>query len=274
MASAPRFAASSKPRKTTMSDKDQPVTEDELNAYVDGELPADRVGAVEGWIATHPEDAARIAAWRAQAEAIRARYGAVASEPVPARFDLDKLARGTRSWRAVAAAAVIVAFLAGGVVGWMAHGASAAAPSRFDVFTTQALDAHKIYVVEVRHPVEVTGAERPHLVQWLSKRLDYELRVPDLEASGLKLVGGRLLPGPFGPAAFCMYEGASGERFTIYYARTDAPQTALRYRAGERFAALYWVEHGLAYVVSGPLDRERLQTVAQAAYDQIDKGGR
>ena len=116
------------------------------------------------------------------------------------------------------------------------------------------------------------GAERPHLVYWLSKRLDYQLLMPDLEASGLKLVGGRLLPGPFGPAAFCMYEGASGERFTIYYARTDAPQTALRYRAGERFAAFFWVENGLAYVVSGPGDRERLLKVAQAAYDQIDKG--
>src|SRR5262249_33122300 len=86
--------------------------------------------------------------------------------------------------------------LAGGVVGWMAHGASAAAPSRFDTFTAQALDAHRVYVVEVRHPVEVTGGERPHLVQWLSKRLDYELRIPELEPSGLKLVGGRLLPGP------------------------------------------------------------------------------
>jgi len=35
---------------------------------------------------------------------------------------------------------------------------------------------------------------------------------------------------------------------------------------------VYWVEHGLAYVVSGPADRERLLNVAQAAYDQIDKG--
>ena len=254
-----------------MSDRDSPVTEDELHAYVDGELPADRRGAVEAWLASHPEDAARVAAWRAQADAIRARYSAVASEPVSARFDLDRLARGARSWRAVAAAAVFAAFLAGGVVGWMAHGASAAAPSRFDILTAQALDAHKTYVVEVRHPVEVTGAERPHLVQWLSKRLDYELRVPDLEGSGLKLVGGRLLPGPFGPAAFCMYEGPSGERFTIYYARTDSPQTAMRYREGDRFAAIYWVEGGLAHVVAGPLDRERLQNVAQAAYDQIDK---
>ncbi len=255
-----------------MIDRDSPLTEDELHAYIDGELPADRCGAVEAWLAAHPEDAARVAQWRAQADAIRMRYGAVALEPVSARFDLDALARGGRSWYAVAAAAAVVAFLAGGVVGWMAHGASAAAPSRFDIFTSQALDAHRVYVVEVRHPVEVTGAERPHLVQWLSKRLDYGLRIPDLDQSGLKLVGGRLLPGPFGPAAFCMYEGASGERFTIYYARTDSPQTAMRYRAGERFAAFYWVEHGLAYVVSGPNDRDRLLNVAQAAYDQIDKG--
>jgi anti-sigma factor RsiW len=254
-----------------MIDRDSPVTEDELHAFVDGEIPADRRGAVEAWLASHPEDAARVAHWQAQADAIRTRYGAVASEPVAARFDVDKLARDARSWRAVAAAAVIAAFLAGGVVGWMAHGASAAAPSRFDIFTTQALDAHRVYVVEVRHPVEVTGAERPHLVQWLSRRLDYELRIPDLEPSGLKLVGGRLLPGPFGPAAFCMYEGPSGERFTIYYARTDSPQTAMRYRAGERFAALYWVDRGLGYVVSGPPERERLLAVAQAAYDQIEK---
>ena len=254
-----------------MIDRDSPVTEHELHAYVDGEIPADRRNAVEAWLGSHPEHAARVAHWRAQADAIRARYDAIASEPAPARFDLDKITRASRPWRAVAAAAVVAAFLIGGVVGWMAHGASAAAPSRFDVFTAEALGAHKVYVVEVRHPVEVSGSERPHLVQWLSKRLDYELRIPDLERAGLKLVGGRLLPGPFGPAAFCMYEGASGERFTIYYARTDSPQTAMRYRAGDGFAALYWVENGLAYVVSGPPERERLANVAQATYDQIDK---
>jgi anti-sigma factor RsiW len=255
-----------------MTNRDSPVTQDELHAYVDGEIPADRRGAVEAWLAGHPDDAARVAEWGAQADAIRARYGAIAAEPVSARFDLDQLNRGARSWRGIAAAAVLVAFLGGGVVGWMAHGASAAAPSRFDIITAQALDAHKVYVVEVRHPVEVTGAERPHLVQWLSKRLDYELRVPQLEASGLRLVGGRLLPGPFGPAAFFMYEGPSGERFTIYYARTDTPQTAMRYRAADRLAAFYWVDQGVAYVVSGSADRERLLQVAQAAYDQIDKG--
>jgi anti-sigma factor RsiW len=254
-----------------MTDRDAPISQDDLHAYVDGELAPARRAAVDAWLANHPDDAARVAEWRAHAEAIRARYGAMATEPVPTRLDVGKLAASMRSWRAIAAAGVIVAFLAGGIVGWMARGAAASAPNRFDLFTSQALEAHRIYVVEVRHPVEVTGAERPHLVQWLSKRLDYELRIPDLEGAGLKLVGGRLLPGPFGPAAFCMFEGPSGERFTVYYARTDSPPSAMRFRAADRYAALYWVEKGLAYVVSGPLDRERLEIVAQAAYEQIDR---
>ena len=55
----------------------------------------------------------------------------------------------------------------------MARGASAAAPSGFEMFTTDALDAYKLYAVEVRHPVEVPGDQRAHLVEWLSKRLGY-----------------------------------------------------------------------------------------------------
>ena len=47
-----------------MNDRDQIVTEDELNAYVDDELPADRRSAVEAWLLTHPDDAVRVAAWR------------------------------------------------------------------------------------------------------------------------------------------------------------------------------------------------------------------
>jgi anti-sigma factor RsiW len=45
----------------------------------------------------------------------------------------------------------------------------------------------------------------------------------------------------------------------------------MRFRAAEPFAAVYWIERGLAYVVSGLPERERLLRVAQAAYDQIDK---
>src|SRR5262249_42323549 len=66
-ANAPRFAVSNKSRKKTMIDRDSPVTENELHAYVDDEIAADRRGAVEAWLASHPEDAARVAQWRARA---------------------------------------------------------------------------------------------------------------------------------------------------------------------------------------------------------------
>jgi anti-sigma factor RsiW len=253
-----------------MMDNNSPVTEDELNAYVDGELPADRRGAVEAWLAGHPDDAARVAAWRVQIEAVRERYGPTVDEPVPERLKLERLTGRGRSWAAIAAAATIVAFLLGGAAGWLARGASAAAPSGFDLFTAEALDAYKLYVVEVRHPVEVPGAERAHLVQWLSKRVGYEIRAPNLEPMGLKLVGGRLLPGPTGASAFFMYEGGSGERFTLYCAHGNDAQTQMRYRGGEQTAAFYWADRDLIYVMSGPSQRDKLQQVARAAYDQLD----
>ena len=49
--------------------------------------------AVEAWLASHPDDAARVAEWRAQAQAVRARYLGIADEPVPGRFDLSRLDR-------------------------------------------------------------------------------------------------------------------------------------------------------------------------------------
>src|SRR5436190_11937444 len=195
-----------------MTDPRIPVTEDELHAYLDNELPAERRGDVEAWLAAHPDDAERVQSWRAMAEMLHARYDSVAQEPVPARLELERLERRPRQWLYGAAAAVLVAFVAGGTAGWVAHGA-ANAPSVFQSFTADALDAHRLYVVEVRHPVEVPGTERAHLQQWLTKRCGWDVRAPELGTTGLKLVGGRLLPGPTGPASFLMYEGASGERF-------------------------------------------------------------
>jgi anti-sigma factor RsiW len=143
-----------------MVHRDSPVTEDELHVYVDGELPADRLAAVEAWLASHPEDAARIADWRVQAEAIRSRYSGLAKEPVPQRLALDRITRSGRVWTAMAVAASVCAFIVGGVAGWMVRGTTVPATttaSVFEQFTNEALQAHNLYVGEVRHPVEVPG---------------------------------------------------------------------------------------------------------------------
>ena len=253
-----------------MVDHNTTVTEDELHVYVDGELAADRRQAVEMWLSSHSDDAARVAAWRAQADAIRARYGGVIHEPIPDRLTLGKIVRNRRSWGAVAAAGALVAFVIGGAAGWLARGASASAPTTAELFASDAIEAHKLYIGEVRHPIEVR-AEEDHLLPWLSRRVGTTLRAPDLGAFDLKLLGGRLLPGVSGPAALFMYEGASGERFTIYCSRLNASRTAFRYDAEESFGAVHWIEGSYGWVVSGPKDKDKLKAVASAAYEQLEK---
>jgi anti-sigma factor RsiW len=256
-----------------MTEPNIPVTEDELHAFVDNELPAERRADVEAWLATHPDDAARVQSWRTMAELLHARYDQVADEAVPKRLEIERLVQPPRSWLYGAIAATLVAFIAGSSIGWLAHGVSAS-PSAFQNFTVDALDAHRLYVVEVRHPVEVAGNERAHLQQWLSKRVGYEIKAPDLDASGLKLVGGRLLPGPEAPAAFFMYESPSGERYTLYTSRAARIDTTqMRYAAQDKDGAMFWADKGVGYVVSGPTDKDRLNQVARQVYDQTEKMG-
>jgi len=123
--------------------------------------------------------------------------------------------------------------------------------------------------------VVVSAAEADHLVQWLSKRVGYPLRAPNLEGMGLTLVGGRLLPGKNGAAAaFFMYENTSGDRITLYCAYAKTPATAMHYNAAEKASAVYWAENNVAYIVSGAAERKQLWKVARAAYEQIEPAGK
>ena len=255
-----------------MTDPRIPVTEDELHAYVDNELPAERRGDVEAWLATHPDCAERVRAWRDMAEALHARYDQIADEAVPKRLEIERLVARPRKWIYGAIAATLAAFICGGGAGWLARGVTAT-PTAIESLALDALDAHRLYVVEVRHPVEVPGSERAHLQTWLSKRCGWSVRAPLLDGTGLKLVGGRLLPGPSGPASFLMYESASGERYTLYTSRSKTGTAQMRYTAAENSGAMYWSEDDVGYVLTGPTDKERLNQVARLVYDQTEKGG-
>src|ERR1700709_1356046 len=100
-----------------MTDRHIPVTEDELHAYVDNELPAERRGDVEAWLSTHPEDAERVQSWRAMAGMLPARYDGVIDEAIPKRLEIERLVQQPRRWLYGAVAAALVAFIAGGSAG-------------------------------------------------------------------------------------------------------------------------------------------------------------
>jgi anti-sigma factor RsiW len=247
-----------------------PISESDVQAYVDGRLAPARVAEVEAWLAERPEEAARAAALRQDRDALRAAYGPIADDPLPSRLAAEFARRGAPAWRRVAAALLI--FLLGGAVGWAAgYFGHPNAPERRDV-VREAIGAHRVFIPEVRHPVEVGAAEEAHLVAWLSKKLGHPLKAPDLSAHGFRLVGGRLLSANGRPAALFMYENRSGLRITIHcVAEPGEGETAFRYREIDGVAAFYWIDEKLAYAVIGKLQRDKLLEIARATYAALEK---
>ena len=267
-----------------------PPTDDELHARVDGQLAPDRHGVVEDANARDPAVAAKIASWHTQRDALHRLHGELLDVPVPDTLTavLDRsqprhAQRGAWMHRGGLAAGLLVAFAAGwlGNAQWSAPrgGAQqqlARAPALRE-FVHDASVAHAVYSPEKRHPVEVTAAEQQHLVQWLSRRLDRPLKVPDLSAQGYTLVGGRLLPGETGARAQFMFEDAAGERVTLYIGTLDANaagataarETAFRFASEGPVPSFYWVDQGFGYAIAGKLPRDVLLKLATLAYRDL-----
>ena len=253
-----------------------PITEADLQAYVDGRLPDARRVAVEEWLAARPEEAERLADYRRLSDGIRASYGAVLAEPVPERLRLS-VRPPRRLWRhAIAAAWLVFGIAVGAAAGWQLHGSRPAARPLADagaVMAHRAAIAHATYSPEVRHPVEVGADQEAHLVAWLSKRLGTPLRAPKLESVGYNLVGGRLLPGETGPVAHFMYQCNQGTRVTLYV-RTEAvsnQETAFRYAEEGKVRVFYWIDRKLGYALSSAdISKDDLFKVANAVYQQLN----
>src|SRR5438128_9215457 len=90
-----------------------PVAEEELHAYMDGQLAHERRGAVEQWLAAHPQDSARVAAYRLLAEQWRAAYAYLLAEPIPQDMlrALQTVSRPRRRLAVAIAAGVILGAL-------------------------------------------------------------------------------------------------------------------------------------------------------------------
>jgi anti-sigma factor RsiW len=248
-------------------------TEADLQAYVDGRLGEPRRSELEAWLATRPEEAERATAYRQLGDELRATYDPLLAEPVPER--MRRSPRG-KAFRGVGiAASWVLAAALGGAAGWQLHAMRASPVPLGDmaVMARRAAIAHATYSPEVRHPVEVGADQEQHLVAWLSKRLGVKVRAPDLDAAGMSLVGGRLLPGESGPVALFMYQTQAGRRLTLYV-RAEATrnrETAFRYAREKNVSVFYWIDRDCGYALaSADLDKDELLRVAMLVYKRLE----
>jgi anti-sigma factor RsiW len=255
---------------------ESPITEGDLQAYADDRLPEGRRAAVEAWLASRPDEAERIAAYRRLANEVRTAYDSMIVEPVPER--LAWVAAPRISIRRIAA---VVAWIALGIAigapfGWQVRPERGVAQSTPDtsLIARRAAVAHATYSPEVRHPVEVGSEDEQHLVTWLSKRLGVKVKAPKLDEAGMGLVGGRLLPGENGPVALFMYQNQNGRRLTLYV-RTEASknrETAFRYARENNVGVFYWIDREVGYALaSADLNKDELLKLANLVYKQLEQ---
>lgn len=283
-----------------------PITEADLQAYVDEQLDAARRAEVETYLADHPEEAARLADYRRQNAQLRALLDAELDEPVPAtQRRIVRERTGWPQWRAAAmvtwvALGAVLGGAFGGVLGWELRGAPSmlaqwSSPASRSVenvgsgagqtgglatarstvgerLAWRAAVAHAVYSPDTRRPVEIGADQEAQLVQWLSKRLGVTLKPPSLQAQGYELIGGRLLPGAEGPVAQFMYHDAKGQRLTLYVSgeREDKQDTAFHFAEEGPIGVFYWIDNGMGYAISAGTNRSELARVALAVYNQIN----
>jgi anti-sigma factor RsiW len=255
-----------------------PIGEDDLHAYVDGQVTMQRRTAIEAYLASHPTAEADVAADLEVMSLLCARLSPKAEEPVPQRLRVSSIlaARRYRTRRHLFSIAAAVGWLAIGVAGgWIAN--SAVRGSLFEgqsavpvSSSREAIAAYRTFVVEKLHPVEVRADQEAHLVQWLSRRLGHPLSAPDLSTEGYELMGGRLLPSGNDPAAMFMYADRAGARLTLY-ARPEGPSggTGFQYSRQDGVSAFAWVDRDLSYVVTAATDKPHLLAIAESVYRQL-----
>ena len=91
------------------------ITEADLQAYVDGQLPETRHAEIEAWLAVHPEEAARLHAYRAQNHALHGLFVRYATNRCPIAACADHGADDDRQ------EFVVAALVAATHRGWIRH---------------------------------------------------------------------------------------------------------------------------------------------------------
>ena len=251
----------------------RPITEDDLHAYVDGLLDPARIVELEVYLARTPDVARRVAAYAQQRQDLRDAVASYADEPVPPQLNLahftDRRPRvAWPRWQAAAAAVMLLAL--GGASGWMARGQIVTPMAGAAALAQEAAESYQVFGADPNRPVELKASDRGMLVNWMSQRLQHQIAVPDLSASGYRFMGGRLVATSHGPAALFFYDDDHGARLAMLVrplaVDKDMPMTQHRTDGVDGFV---WGAKGLGYSLVGGAAPDVLHPLANEVRRQI-----
>ncbi|TCL75988.1 anti-sigma factor [Rhizobium sp. BK251] len=253
----------------------KPITEDDLQAFVDGALDDARDTEVSAYLEAHPDVAARVASYRSQRFDLRAALGPVFEEPVPSRLTLTHMVgaperrRPFFSWRMAAAAAVLL--VVGGSSGWMLHGLSQPRGEGVVALAREASESYSTYASDTMRPVELRADNAAELVAWAAESMGRKPVLPDLSGAGYRLMGGRVVSTPHGAGLMLMFDNDRGTRLVMLTRPmvVDQDKAMTPHSQGD-LDAWSWAADGMGYSLVGAVPADTLHPLADDIRRQVD----
>jgi len=251
----------------------RPISEEDLQGYVDEVLEAARRAEVQDYLSSHPEEARRVERYREQRAALRAALAPIAAEPLPPELNLARMIEARRhphmEWTRWASAAAVLLFIGAGA-GWSMRGVKEHGPRGIVALAGEAADSYQVYASDPVRPVEMGESDRAGLISWASARLGRPVSVPDLSASGYRFMGGRLVATSHGPAVLFMYDDRHGTRLVLFSREMDVDRNMpMSQHARDGLEGVAWSNQGVGYTLVGPAS-SGLRPLADQVRHQVD----
>jgi anti-sigma factor RsiW len=236
-------------------------SEEELHAYLDGELTQDRRAVVAAWLRDHPAEARRLDAYRADGGALARLFARAGQLPAPQPASHSPLRRVPS--RAAAAVLLVAGTLAAALTWFLPDRRDDALWARFGA---EALTAHLALSGSGAPPG--MDASLRDVAEFFSAVLKTSFRLHEPADPDFTLVGSRFVTGQKGRVAQLVFRNTAGVLVTMYFepwpGKKDAPFREVASRSDVR--TLVWVDDELGCAVTGALPRDALERVGHSLY--------
>lgn len=239
---------------------------EDLAAHAEGRLPAGSAlrARVEEHLRRHPEDAARVEAYRRQDELLHEAFDDVARQPLPARLQ-ERLRQPPQPWprpRLALAASLVVGIAIGWLVAQIEYGPEGG-------------DGGGSLAEQTAESLTGTGTQVDPAVTKVKDGGAMLLPdgAPDLSGIGLSATGNVALEDPAAGLRRYEYRDGAGNMLQLLVTR-DAridPASVYTLQNGE-FTLAYWHQGDRTYLLSGAIEPDRLQALAHETMATLESG--
>lgn len=268
--------------------------ETRLAAYADGDISREEKLAIEELLAGD-SDARRIYdTLRHGSDIGRKAFDEILKEPVPLALvrsiksaqppksrEARRLARPTLKLAPTARqalAASLLFFIVGGGLGYLlgihqggSRLASPATPAVFHAWPDDLATAHRIYLRQQSHVVEVPATQIDEIQKWLTSTVGVRFNLPDLASEGLIFQGARLVIAAGKPTGQLVYKSVEGEIIAVSFFKEDGSIGNVDFNEviKDDIGIVTWHRAGIGYAVAGNSSNALLDDIANRVSSEI-----